>query len=212
MEPMGGLFITVEGGEGTGKSTLVNSLYNYLTNEKERFVVKTFEPGATVLGKEIRQILLHRKELIITGKSELFLFLADRAHHVETLIKPALNEDMIVICDRFIDSSIAYQGAARGAFDLDEVEEICLFATGGLVPDLTFYLDLDPKIGLSRIKGEKDRLEKEVIEFHERVRAGYLTLSERHKDRMYVLDASKPPQVVFENALKELNKRWLTPR
>lgn len=203
-----GFFITVEGGEGTGKSTLVNSLYDYLTTEKERFVVKTFEPGSTNFGKEIRNILLHRKELIITGKSELFLFLADRAHHIETLIRPALNENLVVISDRFTDSSIAYQGAARGIADLDKLEEICLFATDGLVPDLTLYLDLDPKIGLARIKGEKDRLEKEVIEFHQRVREGYLALTERHKDRIHRIDASKSPEVVFEEALKVLDRVW----
>ncbi len=202
-----GLFITVEGGEGTGKSTLVNSLYTYLTERKERFVVKTFEPGSSTLGKEIRNILLHRKELVISGRSELFLFLADRAHHIEVLIGPALREDLIVICDRFSDSSIAYQGAARGIADLDTLEEICLFATDGLVPDLTFYLDLDPKIGLARIKGEKDRLEQEVIEFHERVREGYLELSRKHNDRIYKLDASKTPHEVFKQALTILEDK-----
>lgn len=202
-----GLFITVEGGEGTGKSTLVNSLFTYLTERKERFVVKTFEPGSSTLGKEIRNILLHRKELIISGRSELFLFLADRAHHIEVLIRPALDEDLIVICDRFTDSSIAYQGAARGIADLDKLEEICLFATDDLVPDLTFYLDLDPRIGLARIKGEKDRLEQEVIEFHERVREGYLELSCKHKDRIHKLDASKTPDEVFKQALTILEDK-----
>jgi dTMP kinase len=198
-----GLVITVEGGEGSGKSTLIESLYNYITEEKQRFVVTTFEPGSTTLGKEIRNILLHRKELIISARSELFLFLADRAHHVDVLIQPALDEGVIVICDRFYDSSIAYQGAARGVFDLDKVEEICLFATDGLVPDLTFYLDLDPKIGLSRIKREKDRLETELIEFHERVREGYIALAEKHK-RIHTLDASKTPEEVLKAALKIL--------
>mgnify|MGYP000033997095 CR=1 FL=1 len=205
-----GLFISVEGGEGTGKSTLVNSLYTYITEKKGRFVVKTFEPGSTTLGKEIRNILLHRKELIISGKSELFLFLADRAHHVEMLIKPALAEDLVVICDRYIDSSIAYQGAARGVFDLDEVERMCLFATGDLVPDITFFLDLDPKLGLARIKGEKDRLEKEVIEFHERVREGYQEIAKKHKNRVHKLDASKTPQEVFEQAVKILEDECTT--
>ena len=205
-----GLFITVEGGEGSGKSTLVKSLYNYITDEKKRFVVKTFEPGNSTLGKEIRNILLHRKELIISGRSELFLFLADRAHHIEVLIGPALREDLVVICDRFSDSSIAYQGAARGIADLGVLEEICLFATDGLVPDLTFYLDLDPKMGLSRIKGEKDRLEEEVVEFHERVREGYLELAEKHTDRIYMLDASKTPEEVFQQAITILEKTCST--
>jgi dTMP kinase len=204
---LNGLFITVEGGEGTGKSTLVKSLYDYLTDVKERFVVKTFEPGSTTLGKEIRNILLHRKELIISSRSELFLFLADRAHHVEMLIKPAINEGLIVICDRFTDSSIAYQGAAREISDLDELEEICLFGANGLVPDITFFLDLDPKIGLARIKGEKDRLEEEALSFHERVRNGYLTLASKHEDRIYKLDASKKPEEVFKDAVAILEDK-----
>ncbi len=202
------LFITVEGGEGSGKSTLTKSLYDYITEKKERFVVKTFEPGSSTLGKEIRNILLHRKELIISGRSELFLFLADRAHHIEVLIGPALREELVVICDRFTDSSIAYQGAARGIADLEKLEEICLFATDGLVPDLTFYLDLDPKIGLSRIKGEKDRLEQEVLEFHERVREGYLELAKKHSERICILDASKTPDEVFNQAVALLEERW----
>lgn len=204
---LNGLFITVEGGEGTGKSTLIKSLYDYLTDVKERFVVKTFEPGSTTLGKEIRNILLHRKELIISSRSELFLFLADRAHHVEILIKPAIEEELIVLCDRFTDSSIAYQGAAREVADVDELEEICLFATDGLVPDLTFFLDLDPKIGLARIKGEKDRLEEEELAFHERVREGYLALYERHKDRICKLDAAKTQEEVFKDAVAILEDR-----
>ncbi len=202
------MFITVEGGEGTGKSTLTKSLYKYLTEEKGLFVVKTFEPGATSLGKEIRQILLHKKEMAISKRAELLLFLADRAHHVEVLIKPALRENLVVICDRFTDSSIAYQGAARGVTDL---EDVCLFATDDLIPDLTFFLDVDPRIGLSRIKGEKDRLEQEVIEFHERVRASYLDLARKHKQRIYTIDASQTPEKVFEDALKVLDAKWSTP-
>jgi dTMP kinase len=198
------LFITIEGCEGTGKSTLISSLYAYLTEEKKRFVVKSFEPGATHFGKEIRNILLHREDLILSPRSELFLFLADRAHHVDVLIKPALDEDLIVICDRFIDSSIAYQGYARGVMDLDRLEEICLFATDGLIPDLTFYLDLDPKISMSRIKGEKDRLEKEEFEFHENVRAGYIALAKKHPERIRTIDASKSKEEVFSEAKKIL--------
>ena len=201
-----GLFITVEGGEGTGKSTLAKRLYDYITEERKRFVVKTFEPGATTFGKEIRNILLHRKELIISGRSELFLFLADRAHHIEVLIEPALNEGLVVICDRFTDSSVAYQGAARGIAELSVLEEICHFATNGLVPDITLYLDLDPKIGLSRIKGEKDRLEDEVIDFHQRVREGYLELARKHEGRIHKIDASKSPEEVFQQAKQILEK------
>jgi dTMP kinase len=201
------LFITIEGCEGTGKSTLISSLYNYLSEEKKRFVVKSFEPGATSFGKEIRNMLLHREDLILSPRSELFLFLADRAHHVDVLIQPALDSGLIVICDRFIDSSIAYQGYARGVIDLDKLEQMCLFATNGLIPDLTFYLDLDPKISMKRIKGEKDRLEKEEIEFHENVRAGYLELAKMHKHRIYQIDASKTKEEVFQEAKTILNQK-----
>ena len=106
------MFVTVEGGEGAGKSTLLTGLYQHLTQEKGIFVVKTFEPGSTALGKEIRELLLHKKEMTISRRAELLLFLADRAHHVEALIRPALNENLWVLCDRFNDSSIAYQGHA----------------------------------------------------------------------------------------------------
>lgn len=201
------MFITIEGGEGTGKSTLTKSLCKYLVEEKGFFVMNTFEPGATSLGKEIRQILLHKKEMVISKRAELLLFLADRAHHVEVVIKPALRENIVVICDRFTDSSIAYQGAARGVTNL---ENVCLFATDNLIPDLTFFLDVDPKIGLARIKGEKDRLEQEVIEFHERVRMSYLELARKHKERIYTLDASQSPEKVFEDAIKILDTEWLT--
>jgi len=198
------VFVTIEGGEGVGKSTLIAGIYDYLTKQKKLFVVKTFEPGATPLGKEIRNLLLHKKEMTISKRSELLLFLADRAHHVEVLIRPALNEDLIVLCDRFNDSSIAYQGGAR---DLQDIEELCLFATGGLVPDLTFYLDLDPKIALARIARGKDRLEDERLEFHQKVREGYLNLARKHKDRIVVLNAAGEPSVVLEEAIKHLRQR-----
>lgn len=199
------MFITVEGGEGVGKSTLVNNLYSYLTVKKELFVVKTFEPGSTSLGKEIRNLLLHKKEMAISKRAELLLFLADRAHHVEVLIKPALKENLVVLCDRFTDSSIAYQGGARS---LGDIEEVCHFAAAELIPDLTFYLDLDPKIALARIKRGKDRLEDERVEFHERVREGYQILARKHKHRIHTLDASQSSEKVFEEALKLLDKMW----
>ena len=133
-----GLFVTIEGCEGSGKSTLISRLYEFLTLEEKVFAVKTFEPGDTPLGKSIREILLERHHIQMSSKAELLLFLADRAHHVETLIKPALNQDMVVLCDRFTDSSLAYQGGAREIAEIDpKLEEVCLFAPGGLVPDLT---------------------------------------------------------------------------
>lgn len=202
----------MEGGERSGKSTLLQKLYTYLTEVENRHVVKSFEPGGTPFGKTIRQLLLKQDDVMISPRAELMLFLADRAHHVDTLIKPALREGAIVLCDRFTDSSIAYQGAARNVTsDPDALEEICLFATGGLVPDLTFYLDLDPEIGLARIQDGKDRMEKETLDFHRRVRKGYLALAEDNANRFHILNASKTADEVFEKALailKEVMKRY----
>lgn len=201
----GGFFLTVEGCEGTGKSTLVEGLYNYLTTDENCHVIKTREPGGTFFGKKVRDLLLNQ-DIFIDSRAELFLFLADRAHHVETLIKPALKQNQIVICDRFNDSSIAYQGAARKAQDLDLLQEVCNFATANLVPDLTFYLDLDPEISLTRIKRDKDRLESENLDFHRRVRKGYLDLAYREPHRIFLLDASQNPDIVLEAAIGKLKK------
>lgn len=201
-----GFFLTVEGCEGTGKSTLIEGLYVYLTEVQHVKVIKTREPGGTFFGKKVRDLLLNQDSIPIDARAELLLFLADRAHHVETLIKPALSENKIVICDRFTDSSIAYQGAARKTNDLEQLEEVCLFATDQMVPDLTFYLDLDPQIGLNRIKRNKDRLENENIDFHRRVRKGYLDLAEKHPERIYILDAALAPGYVLQEAIAKIKK------
>ncbi len=199
-----GFFLTVEGGEGTGKSTLVASLYNYLKDVEKWVVVKTFEPGDTPFGKRVRELVLHQEDISISSRAELFLYLSDRAHHVESLIKPALNQDLIVICDRFNDSSLAYQGAARRDEEIDKLKEVCDFSAGGLVPDLTLYLDVDPKIALARLKRGKDRLEKEDLDFHQRVRQGYLNLAKQEPHRIYVIDASNPQEEVYKKALEKV--------
>ncbi len=204
-----GLFVTIEGGEGSGKSTLIDRLYTYLIQEENLSVVKTFEPGGTPFGKLVREILLEKHDVQMSGKSELLLFLSDRAHHVETLIKPALEKGMVVLCDRFTDSSLAYQGGARQIAKIDpKMEEVCLFATGGLVPDITFYLDIEPQEGLARIKRGKDRLEKEHLSFHERVRENYLLLAQKHPERIVVLDATKSTDEVYQAALKKLEETY----
>lgn len=197
-------FLTIEGCEGTGKSTLVEGIYKHLVEVEQRLVVKSREPGGTPFGKKIREILLNPDSIAIDSRSELFLFLSDRAEHVETVIKPALMQNMIVICDRFTDSSIAYQGAARKISDIERLESICMFATDDLVPDLTLYLDLEPEIGLTRIKRDKDRLENENLEFHKRVREGYLKLAEENPNRIHILDANQDPQIVLSLALEKL--------
>jgi len=200
-----GLFITFEGGEGAGKTTLIDRVYEELT-AKGHLALRTLEPGGTALGKDIRKLLLHQDKSPICRQSELFLYLADRAQHVQEMIVPALDEGKIVLCDRFNDSTLAYQGAAR-SLNIDLLRGLCLAATDGLVPDLTLYLDLDPKVGLSRAQAKKtyDRLEAEDIAFHTKVREAFLSLAKDEPDRFHVLDASKDVDSVYVAAMKEMN-------
>ncbi|HEU5270497.1 MAG TPA: dTMP kinase [Jatrophihabitans sp.] len=191
---MPALFIAFEGGEGSGKSTQIVRLRDDLLAQGHR-VFATHEPGATPVGKAIRSLLLDTHEPI-TPRSEALLFAADRAHHVQTEIRPKLAEGYHVLCDRYIDSSIAYQGTGR-TLSMDEVEQLSDWATGGLLPDLTVLLDIAPERGLARAGGRswlsgRDRLEREPLAFHERVRQGYLSLARRHPERYLVLDAGRP--------------------
>lgn len=201
-----GHFITFEGGEGVGKTTLIDLLYDTLQSEG-RAVIKTRAPGGTVLGHQIRDLLLHQEEHRPTKKAELLLFLADRAQHVEEVILPALQQGDIVLCDRFNDSTLAYQGAAR-SFDLEMVRHLCSFATSHLLPDLTFFLDLDPQIGLQRTgrgaHSDPDRLEKENLEFHTKVRQAFLSFSKEEPSRFHVIDASHSSDVVFNSAIQAI--------
>jgi dTMP kinase len=198
-----GYFITFEGGDGAGKSTLIDELYQTLTARGKR-VLKTRAPGATEAGKAIRSIVLSHGEIPISASCELFLYLADRAQHVESVILPALQRGEIVLCDRYNDSTIAYQGVGR-ELGFQEVEMLCRFATHGLDPDLTLYLDLDPRIGMERINAmatAKDRIEAEGMSFHEKIRMAFLTLASMHPKRMHVIDASQTKSKVFEDSLK----------
>ncbi|HWA82195.1 MAG TPA: dTMP kinase [Fimbriimonadaceae bacterium] len=194
------MFVTFEGPEGGGKSTLIQSLAAGLQGQN-REVVVTREPGAGPVGASIREILLHGDHL--DPKAELFLFLADRAQHVSGLIRPALERGAWVLCDRHADSTVVYQGYGRG-LDLDQLRAWNRFATGGLVPDVTFLLDLDPSAGLARIAA-KDRLDAEPLEFHRRIRNGFLSEARLDPTRWVVLDASRPAAEVLlaaESALK----------
>lgn len=205
---MSGVLITIEGGEGSGKTTLIEKLCEKLSQDGHT-VIKTREPGGTPLGVEIRKLLLHNEELNLNERSELFLFLADRAHHVETVIKPALANNHTVLCDRFTDSTLAYQGLARDR-DLDQLETLCNAATDNIKPHLTFYLDIDPKIGLERVHTKRgngfDRIEKQSLDFHSAVRDAFLFLAKREPERIHILDAGKTPDEVFDDALKILNR------
>jgi dTMP kinase len=188
------LFIAFEGGEGSGKSTQIALLADWLTGQGQP-VFATHEPGATSVGKAIRALLLETDEPI-TPRSEALLFAADRAHHVETEIRPKLAAGQHVLCDRYVDSSIAYQGTGR-TLSTAEVARLSRWATEGLLPDLTVLLDIDPRIGLARAGGRAgetgpDRLEREQLAFHERVRAGFRELAGRAPERYLVLDGSRP--------------------
>jgi len=197
-----GVFITFEGGDGAGKSSLIISLHAALI-ERGYDVMQTRAPGGTQPGKVIRDLLLHPHDPVVP-EAELFLYLADRAQHVAKVIRPALAEGKVVLCDRYNDSTVAYQGGARG-FGLEKVDELCRFATGGLTPNLTLYLDLDPAIGMERIKKAqetKDQIEKEDLAFHRKIRQTFHQIGKKHPERFQMIDASAPKEIVFEKALK----------
>ncbi len=182
------MFITFEGIDGVGKSTQLDLLQTWLEGRGSE-VVRTLEPGGTELGQEIRHLLLHRKG-DVTSRAEALLYAADRAHHVATKIRPALAEGKVVLSDRYFDSSVAYQGAAR-ELDVDEVRNISLWAVDNLIPDLTVLLDLDAHAAIQRRNKtgtEPDRLEREKVDFFERARAQYLELAK--EPRFLVVDAT----------------------
>ena len=187
------MLIAFEGGEGAGKSTQVKRLQEWLTNEG--LVARaTFEPGATPSGAGIRAIVLDRAHTGISPRAEALLYAADRAQHVHDVLRPALDAGEVVITDRFVDSSLAYQGAGR-TIPLDEIRTLSRWATQGLRPDLTVLLDLPPEVGLARARGRAvaDRLESESLDFHQRVRQTFLALAETEPDRYLVLDAQHAP-------------------
>ncbi|QOD93969.1 dTMP kinase [Chryseoglobus sp. 28M-23] len=189
---MTGLFLTLEGGDGSGKSTQMGALTAWL-EQQGRTVVQSREPGGTDLGLELREIVLHRRGFI-APRAEALLYAADRAHHIATVVRPALERGDVVIQDRYLDSSVAYQGAGR-VLEANEVRDLSLWATEGLLPDLTVLLDLDPAVGRERLTESRtryDRLEAEEADFHERVRAAYLGLAEAEPERFLVLDATLP--------------------
>jgi len=193
-----GKLITFEGGEGAGKSTLVKAVATHLQS-KGHTVVSTREPGGCQLAEKIRDLLLYSTQ--VAPKAELLLFLAARAQHVQETILPAMKKGQIVLCDRFTESTIAYQGYGRG-LDLMFLETLCHFATSSLQPDLIFYLDIDPQKGLQRGVRE-DRIENESMTFHAQVRAGFLHQAKK-KANMVVLDGSKSVQEVQKEAFLHL--------
>lgn len=208
-------FITVEGGEGAGKTTLIDRLVEELA-ARGKEVVRTREPGGTALGNEIRRWLLDKHGGAIGDKAELLLFLAARAQHIDEVIVPAIAAGKTVVCDRYNDSTVAYQGAGR-ELGIDYVRELCNQVCGEVLPNLTFYLDVDPVVGLQRTQraskenaasGEVDRIESEALEFHKRVRNAFLAMARAEPGRIITIDASGPLASVSEAFVKALAKRF----
>ena len=208
-------FITLEGGDGSGKTTQLNALEIHLTG-RGKSCTTTREPGGTSLGKLIRQVLLEVGEQTIASPTELFLYLADRAQHIPEIIRPAIEQGKIVLCDRYTDSTLAYQGYGRG-IDLELLRELNAIASQGIRPDLTLLFDCPVEIGLSRTAqrlfrattagNREDRFEREKVEFHERVRAGFLELARTEPGRFCVIDASRSVEEVFHQVRKIVDQK-----
>lgn len=197
-----GFFITFEGADGCGKTTQSKLVQEYL--EKKGYeVIWTREPGAKGLGQKIRELLLHY-DGDVAPVCEAFLFLADRAQHIEHLIKPAVEAGKIVICDRHTDSTIAYQGYGRGE-DIKQLKYLNEIATGAIKPDLTFVFDVSTDVAQKRVGDEKDRMESAGIEFHKKVRQGYLEIAKLEPQRVKVIDANNNIEKVFDDTKKVLD-------
>ena len=184
-----GVFVCLEGGEGSGKSTQSRLLRDALTAAGHT-VVLTFEPGDTKVGRELRRIVLSPETGALADKTEALLYAADKAEHIETLVLPALERGEVVVTDRYVDSTLAYQGAGR-ALAVAEVEQVARWATGDLRPHLTVVLDLEPAAGLGRFEG-RDRIEGESLDFHRRVRAAFVAMARADPEHYLVLDARAP--------------------
>lgn len=210
------MFLTFEGMEGCGKSTQCKKLIEHYVRQGHD-VLHTREPGGSRLGKDLRKILLDLKNSDICPTSELFLYLADRAQHVATVIRPAMEEGRTVICDRFADSTVVYQGFGRG-LDTCLLHQLNDVAVQGLWPDVTILLDVDPKVGLERANARntqegktisEGRFEAESMAFHTSVREGYLSWASKYRNRFIVIDASRTPDEVFAAILRGLEEKGL---
>ena len=197
-----GYFISVEGGEGSGKTSVIKEVVNRLDKLGYKKIISSREPGGIKIATDIRGILLDKENTTMDSITETFLFAASRRQHIVEKILPALEENAIFICDRFVDSSYVYQGVA-GNVGIERVIEINKIATDGCMPNLTILFDLDPRIGLERINANKNRevnrLDLASLEYHDKVRAGYKMMAERFSDRIVVIDASKKFEEVVED-------------
>lgn len=204
---MDGLFITIEGPDGAGKTSVLNELYPRLQFASEKEVIRTREPGGGKIAEKIRELILDPAYEEMDDRTEALLYAAARRQHVIDVILPALDDGKIVLCDRFVDSSIAYQGAGRRV-GIKEVAQINQFATQGLTPDFTLYLDVDSDTGLERIQHSRgyqvDRLESEGLEFHQRVRHAYLKIAEQNSARVHKIDARMGLQDVVDQSFRAI--------
>ena len=203
------IFITFEGGEGSGKSSALRLINERLIQSGAQTVL-TREPGGTPISEEIRNIILDRKNTDMDPRTEALLYAASRRQHLAQKIWPALKEGKIVLCDRYLDSSLAYQGGARG-IALNDVLDINMFATEGTFPDLTLLFDIEPEKGLARIAAnqnrEVNRLDLEKLDFHHRVRQAFLDLAKKYADRYVIIDASQPLNKVVDDAYAAIQER-----
>lgn len=206
-----GLFITLEGGDGSGKTTVLGRVAAYLQNHSMPYVI-TREPGGIEIAEKIRSIILDPAHTRMDARTEALLYAAARSQHLAEVVEPALKGGLTVLCDRFVDSSLVYQGYARG-LGIEEVRSINNFATGGRTPDLTFYLDVEPEVGLSRIAAnqnrEVNRLDLESLDFHQKVREGYQLVVQSDPERIVVLDANRPIHIVEQDIVRTLKERIL---
>jgi dTMP kinase len=205
-----GMFISIEGPEGAGKTTIIQMLADYY-NKEGYPVLHTREPGGIEIAEQIRKVILAKENTAMDPRTEALLYAAARRQHLVEKVRPAIEAGALILCDRFIDSSLAYQGYARG-LGIDEVFSINQFAIEDMMPKLTLYFDIEPELGLQRINQhdgrEVNRLDLETIEFHRKVREGYHLLAAKFPERIYKIDAAKPIAIVYNEALSKI-QQWL---
>lgn len=207
---MRGIFITFEGPDGAGKTSVIEEIVPLLREQAKVDIVETREPGGIKIAEEIRKVILNPENTLMDDRTEALLYTAARRQHIVEKIEPALSAGKMVICDRFVDSSLAYQGKGRG-IGMEPIAMINEFATEGLTPDLTLYLDIDAETGIERVHhnaSQIDRLEGEGIEFHQRVRHGYLQLLEEYPERIQRIDARQPMGNVIADCLENIYRRF----
>lgn len=206
-----GIFITIEGPDGAGKTSVISELYPRLQLIAKKGIIKTREPGGIRIAEKIRQIILDPRNEEMDERTEALLYAAARRQHLVEVILPALNEGKIIICDRFVDSSLAYQGAGR-RIGMNEIAQINEFATEGTTPHFTLYLDVDSDTGLRRIQQNRthqiDRLDSEGLEFHQRVRHAYLKIAEENPERITKIDARMGLQEVVDKSFAAIVERF----